>query len=210
MRILLLFFTFLITLNTTAANFEDDALEVVQEGLIVTVVNFEEGDKIKLFELETGVHILSKTIDQVDLSLLPIGKYLLENSQGKSAVIEKTDLEIIIEESLGTDFIVDTDSEFTSYNEVNIGEELENYYAPSESNELLIARDGDLITVVDFEEGDKIKLFEVKNKVHVLSKTTGKIDLSQLASGRYLIEDNHGKFIQIEKEEEVTTYVAAF
>lgn len=205
MRILLLLFTFLFTLNSISANSEDEVLQVVQEGLTITVVNFKDGDKIKLFELETGVHILSKTIDQVDLSLLPLGKYLLENNEGKSAVIEKTDNDIIIE-SLGTNFIVEVDSEFTTYEEVGLGKELESYYAPSESNELFVSREGDLITVVDFKEGDKIKLFEVKNKVHVLSKTTGEIDLSQLAAGKYLLEDNNGKFIQIEKVEEELEY----
>ena len=55
----------------------------------MTVLDFEEGDVIKLFEVKNTVHILSKTINVVDLSQLPAGIYFLENNKGESVVLEK-------------------------------------------------------------------------------------------------------------------------
>ncbi|WP_299261363.1 hypothetical protein [uncultured Aquimarina sp.] len=198
MRTLAFIFSLLFFINLNA-RIEDDNLEIAREGLVVVVVNFKEGDKIKLFEVETGDHILSKTRGQIDLSQLPSGKYLLENNEGKSVVIEKTDLDIFIEEELGTDYIVEIDSDSMPVNDMSVEEELEEYYLTSEVNPLAITRDGDLITVVDFEEGDKIKLFEVVDKVHILSKTTKLVDLTQLPTGKYILENDRGQAIMIEK-----------
>ncbi|AXT53283.1 hypothetical protein D1818_21550 [Aquimarina sp. BL5] len=189
----LLFFT---NLN---ARIEDNNLEIAREGLVVVVIDFKEGDKIKLFEVETGDHILSKTRGQIDLSQLPSGKYLLENNEGKSVVIEKTDFDIVIEEELGTEYIVEVDSDRMPVNNMSVEEELEEYYLTSEVNPLSITRDGDLITVMDFEEGDKIKLFEVVDKVHILSKTTKLVDLTQLPTGKYILENDRGQAVMIEK-----------
>ncbi|WP_299245655.1 hypothetical protein [uncultured Aquimarina sp.] len=198
MRTLAFIFSLLFFTNLNA-RIEDDSLEIAREGLVVVVVDFKEGDKIKLFEVETGDHILSKTRGQIDLSQLPSGKYLLENNEGKSVVIEKTDLDIFIEEELGTDYIVEVDSDSMPINDKSVEEELEEYYLTSEVNPLSITREGDLITVVDFEEGDKIKLFEVVDKVHILSKTTKLVDLTQLPTGKYILENDRGQAVMIEK-----------
>ncbi|KAA1246661.1 hypothetical protein [Aquimarina sp. RZ0] len=201
----LLFFT---NLN---ARTESDNLQVVKDGLVIVIVNFKEGDKIKLFEVETGDHILSKTRGQIDLSQLPSGKYLLENNYGSSTVIEKTEFEIVVEEVLGMDYMVDVDSESMSSNLTTVEEELENYYYISEKDPLFITRDGDLITVTDFQEGDKIKLFELKNIVHILSKTVGTVDLSQLPVGKYVLENNKGQSVVVEKiETEEEEYAVAY
>ncbi|WP_299213899.1 hypothetical protein [uncultured Aquimarina sp.] len=198
MRTLAFIFSLLFFTNLNA-RIEDNNLEIAREGLVVVVVDFKEGDKIKLFEVETGDHILSKTRGQIDLSQLPSGKYLLENNEGKSVVIEKTDFDIVIEEELGTEYIVEVDSDSMPVNDMSVEEELEEYYLTSEVNPLAITRDGDLITVVDFEEGDKIKLFEVVDKVHILSKTTKLVDLTQLPTGKYILENDRGQAVMIEK-----------
>ncbi|AXT56136.1 hypothetical protein D1815_10365 [Aquimarina sp. AD1] len=198
MRALIFIFSlfFLTNLN---ARFEDDDLQIAREGFVIVVVDFKEGDKIKMFEVETGDHILSKTRGQIDLSQLPSGKYLLENSEGKSVVIEKSENDIVIEKELGTEYIVEYDSESMSSNDVTVEEELEEYYLKSELNPLGITRNGDVITVVDFLEGDKIKLFEMIGKIHVLSKTTEVVDLTQLATGKYILENDRGQSVVVEK-----------
>ncbi|WP_298313436.1 hypothetical protein [uncultured Aquimarina sp.] len=198
MRTLAFIFSLLFFTNLNA-RIEDNNLEIAREGLVVVVIDFKEGDKIKLFEVETGDHILSKTRGQIDLSQLPSGKYLLENNEGKSVVIEKTDFDIVIEEELGTEYIVEVDSDRMPVNNMSVEEELEEYYLTSEVNPLSITRDGDLITVMDFEEGDKIKLFEVVDKVHILSKTTKLVDLTQLPTGKYILENDRGQAVMIEK-----------
>ncbi len=181
---------------------DDNELTVQQDGLIVEVINFEEGDKLKLFEIETGDHILSKTYSRIDLSQLPIGSYILENSEGKSIVIDRLEEELMIEGTVMAheeNFLVE-DAEMTKetidqYTE----EEFVAQYLNPQKNVLDIQREGDVITVVDFEEGDKLKLFEVKDTVHVLSKTTNVIDLSQLPVGVYLLENNKGDAVIVEK-----------
>ncbi|GAA4277770.1 hypothetical protein [Aquimarina mytili] len=195
-------FSFLLCV-TSYANDNDQTLEVEKEGLVVVVVDFEEGDKIKLFEVETGDHILSKTHNQIDLSQLPMGSYLLENSQGKSIVIQRFEDEINIDGVLDTveeDFVLTRDSE-RSYisNDIDVEEEFANYYEHTQTDLLEITREGDIVNVVGFEEGDKIKLFEVKDTVHILSKTEGYVDLSQLPAGVYVLENNRGESVVVEK-----------
>ncbi len=68
--------------------------------------------------------------------------------------------------------------------------------------ELLIEREGDVVTVIDFKRGDSIKLFEVESGDIVLMKTTGKIDLGQLPAGKYIIEHCKGKKVIVEKEDD--------
>ncbi|WP_459211684.1 hypothetical protein [Aquimarina rhabdastrellae] len=68
--------------------------------------------------------------------------------------------------------------------------------------DLLIEREGDVVTVVEFKRGDSIKLFELESGDIVLMKTTAKIDLSLLPAGRYVLEHCKGEKIVIEKEEE--------
>ncbi|MHA7058208.1 hypothetical protein ACWGOQ_0013380 [Aquimarina sp. M1] len=198
MRTLAFIFGILFFTNVNA-RIEDDNLQIAREGFVVVVVDFKDGDEIKLFEVETGAHILSKTRGQIDLSQLPTGKYLLENNEGKSVVIEKTDDDILIEEELGAEYVVESDSESMSISDMTVEQELEEYYLSSEVNPLEITRDGDLITVVDFEYGDKIKLFEMIGKIHVLSKTTKVVDLTQLAAGKYILENDRGQAVVIEK-----------
>ncbi|WP_405205640.1 hypothetical protein [Aquimarina sp. LLG6339-5] len=200
MRALIFIFSlfFLTNLN---ARFEDDDLQIAREGFVIVVVDFKEGDKIKMFEVETGDHILSKTRGQIDLSQLPSGKYLLENNEGKSVVIEKSEDDVVIEKELGTEYIVEYDSESMSSNDVTVEEELEEYYLKSELNPLGITRNGDVITVVDFFEGDKIKLFEMIGKIHVLSKTSEVVDLTQLDAGKYILENDRGQSVVVEKFE---------
>ncbi len=178
-------------------------LEVEKNGLVVEVVDFQEGDKIKLFEVETGDHILSKSHGMIDLSQLPLGSYLLENNEGKSIVIQRLEDEINIDgviEVVESEFVLERDSQraFIS-SDVNVEEEFINYYENTQTSLLEINRDGDIITVVGFEDGDKIKLFEVKNTVHILSKTTNFVDLSQLPAGVYVLENNKGESVVVEK-----------
>lgn len=193
--ILILLFSFNIY-----AGAEPRILKVSRDGLIVVVEDFKEGDKIKLFEVESGDHVLSKTRGQVDLSFLPMGRYLLENSKGFSIIIEKTDTELVLEKELGVDYMVSEPIDLDVARNITIEEEIEEFYIANDASILKIERDGDLVKVLDFEEGDKIKLFEVKNKIHVLSKTVGIVDLSQLPAGKYFLRDNHGKQAVVEKE----------
>ncbi len=196
--------TLLITLFLSVSIFgmEDDNLTIQQEGLIIEVVDFEEGDKLKLFEVETGDHILSKSYSRIDLSQLPIGSYLLENNRGKSIVIDRLEEELMIDGAVFAqeeNFLVE-DAEMS--NEVvneSTEEEFVAQYLNPQKNVLDIQREGDVITVVDFAEGDKLKLFEVKDTVHVLSKTTNVIDLSQLPVGVYLLENSNGDAVVVEK-----------
>ncbi len=181
----------------------DDTLTVEKDGLVVEVVDFEEGDKLKLFEVETGDHILSKTHGQIDLSQLPVGSYLLENNEGKSIVIDRLEEELKVDGAISAihnDFLLERDSKrIYMPAEIDVEQEYVQYYENAETNLLAIEREGDLITVVDFEEGDKIKLFEVKNTVHILSKTTNFVDLSQLPEGVYVLENSRGDSVVIEK-----------
>ncbi len=202
MKLIAYFFSLFLFLSSYA-NDMDQSLEVEMNGLIVMVVDFEDGDKIKLFEIETGDHILSKTHGEVDLSQLPIGSYLLENNEGQSVVIERLEEEVSIEgvvENNKIDFVLENDSERTFVSaEINVEQEFIQYYENAETNLLSIERDGDMVKVVDFEDGDKIKLFEVKNTVHILSKTTNYVDLSQLPAGVYVLENDRGDSVVLEK-----------
>ena len=195
-------FTYIITLLffiNASANYVSDSLQVEKEGFIVSVIDFQEGDEIKLFEAETMVHVLSKTRGQVDLSMLPPGKYLLENNEGKSVIIEKGAEELIVEQALTDDYVVQDSQWVDNKENYNTAEELNTYYTDTDSNLLDISREGDKIIVLDFEEGDKIKLFEVKNTVHILTKSSYTVDLSQLPDGVYVLENNRGKSIVVEK-----------
>lgn len=197
-----IFIILLFTATLQAATDNDkEKLQVEKDGHIITVIDFQDGDKIKLFEEETGEHILSKSFGTVDLSQLPNGKYILENSFGKSVNLERRDIDIIIEEPLGQDYVVvekatalDTDTQ------QGAEDELKALYPDAEFLE--IKRDHNIITVLDFEEGDVIKLFELKDTVHVLSKTTRSIDLSQLPHGRYFLKNNRGRLAFVEKYED--------
>ncbi|PKV52320.1 hypothetical protein ATE84_4431 [Aquimarina sp. MAR_2010_214] len=196
------FFSLFLFLSSYA-NDLGQILEVEMEGLVVVVVDFQDGDKIKLFEVESGDHILSKTHGEVDLSQLPIGSYLLENSEGESIVIERLEEAINIAgalENVEADFVLENDSKRALIPaEIDVEQEFVHYYENAETNLLEITREGDFVTVVGFEEGDKIKLFEVKNTVHILSKTTNFVDLSQLPAGVYVLENNKGESVVVEK-----------
>lgn len=202
MKSIACFFSLFLFLSSYA-NDLDQILEVEMEGLVVVVVDFQEGDKIKLFEVESGDHVLSKTHGEIDLSQLSLGSYLLENSEGDSVIIERLEEEINIVgaiESVDADFILENDSKRVYVAaEINVEQEFIHYYENAETNLLEITREGDFVTVVGFEEGDKIKLFEVKNTVHILSKTTNFVDLSQLPVGVYVLENNKGESVVIEK-----------
>ncbi|WP_299315421.1 hypothetical protein [uncultured Aquimarina sp.] len=202
MKVIALIFSLFLSISIFAN--ADNTLAVYQDGLVVEVVDFEEGDKLKLFEVETGDHILSKSYSRIDLSQLPIGSYLLENNQGQSIVINRQEEKLMIEGAVvlqeeefvvggGTEIVLDENGEINA-EEVTI----ENYISPKE-NQLAIEREGSLVIVLDFEEGDKLKLFEVKDTIHVLSKTTNVIDLSQLPVGVYLLENSKGDSVIVEK-----------
>ncbi|TSE10649.1 MULTISPECIES: hypothetical protein [Aquimarina] len=202
MKLIAYIFSLFLFLNSYA-NDMDQSLEVEMDGLVVMVVDFQEGDKIKLFEVETGDHVLSKTHGEIDLSQLPMGSYLLENNEGRSVVIERLEEEISIEgviEHSETDFVLENDSERTFVPaDINVEQEFIHYYENAETNLLAVEREGDIVKVIDFEDGDKIKLFEVKNTVHVLSKTTNYVDLSQLPAGVYVLENDRGDSVVLEK-----------
>lgn len=203
MRSIAYFFSLFLFLNSYA-NDLSQSLQVEKEGLIIVVVDFQEGDKLKLFEVESGDHVLSKTRGQIDLSQLPMGAYLLENSMGESIVIQRLEEEISIEgeitDNVEQEFVVEQDSKRMYVpSEITVEQEYIQYYENAETNLLEITREGDIITVVDFQEGDMIKLFEVKNTVHVLSKTINYVDLSQLPVGVYVLENNKGESVVVEK-----------
>ncbi|AXT56130.1 hypothetical protein J8L88_13005 [Aquimarina sp. MMG015] len=203
MKVIALIFSLFLSLIISAN--EDNKLTVHMDGLTVEVLNFEEGDKLKLFELETGDHILSKSYSLIDLSQLPVGSYLLENNEGKSLVINRQEEELMIDGAVilqEEEFIVGDDAQFadvTGDEEMNVEKDFINNYVNSNQNLLNIERQGDIIVVVDFEEGDKLKLFEVKDTIHVLSKTTNEIDLSQLPVGLYILENSKGDSVVVEK-----------
>ncbi|MGY3792892.1 hypothetical protein [Aquimarina sp. 433] len=200
MKVTALIFSLFLSL-TIFAN-EDNKLTVQQDGMTIEVLNFEDGDKLKLFELESGDHILSKSYSFIDLSQLPIGSYVLENNEGKSVIIDRQEEELIIDGavvSMEEDFVVEADSELVAEEDVNVEEEFINTYVNKNDNLLAIERNGDVIEVIDFEDGDKLKLFEVKDTVHVLSKTTNVIDLSQLPVGLYVLENSKGASVIVEK-----------
>ncbi|WP_027395496.1 hypothetical protein [Aquimarina latercula] len=203
MKVIALIFSLFLSLIISAN--EDNKLTVQMDGLTVEVLNFEEGDKLKLFELETGDHILSKSYSLIDLSQLPVGSYLLENNEGKSLVINRQEEELMIDGAVilqEEEFIVGDDAQFadvTGDEEMNVEKDFINNYVNSNQNLLNIERQGDIIVVVDFEEGDKLKLFEVKDTIHVLSKTTNEIDLSQLPVGLYILENSKGDSVVVEK-----------
>ncbi|TYP70864.1 hypothetical protein [Aquimarina intermedia] len=205
---LLLLSLILFTQNIVANSDGEKVLQIEKDGMIINVVNFEEGDKIKLFEVETGEHILSKTRGQIDLSFLPVGRYLVENNEGLSVVVERTDDELAIEDYLTNDFV--------AVDNANVDEiaTFEDEYKTllTHTSRLEISQKGNIVNILNFEEGDKIKLFEVKNIVHILTKTTPKIDLELLSAGRYLIENNRGFAVVIEKvdKEEEEQAVANF
>ena len=87
MKVTALIFSLFFSVAIFAKN--DNELTVQQDGLVVEVVDFEEGDKLKLFEVKDLIHVLSKTTNIIDLSQLPAGLYILENSRGNSVVVEK-------------------------------------------------------------------------------------------------------------------------
>ena len=203
-KITLLSILFVLSLHLFAN--EDMILQVLTEGYSVTVIEFEDGDVIKLFDVASGDHILSKTHNYIDLSQLPSGEYLLENSKGQSTIIQRLELDLFVieERVLGTDYVV-TD---TIEHDENNGDtsEVEMASLLSSSDPLKITRVGSTITVNDFHEGDKIKLFEIKNTVHILTKTTNKIDLSQIAPGKYFIENStNGRIAIVSKVKEEPT-----
>jgi len=186
------------------ANPEDNGLTVYQDGLIIEVANFEEGDKLKLFEVETGDHILSKSYSSIDLSQLPVGSYILENNLGKSITIDRLEEELVLNgailiEAETVSFENEEVADVSTDNEVSVEDNLVSNLVETQEHVLAIQREGNIITVVDFEEGDKLKLFEVKDTIHVLSKTTNNIDLDQLPIGVYLLENNNGDSVIIEK-----------
>ncbi len=191
----------------------DDDLTVEKDGLVVEVIDFKEGDKLKLFEIETGDHILSKTHGQIDLSQLPVGSYLLENNEGKSIVIDRLEEELNVDGAISAihnDFLIERDSKRVYMPaDINVEQEYVHYYENAETNLLAIEREGDVITVIDFVEGDKIKLFEVKNTVHILSKTSNFVDLSQLPIGVYVLENNKGESVVVEKYSDVDNGMVA-
>ncbi|MFD2565351.1 hypothetical protein [Aquimarina rubra] len=202
MKVTALIFSLFLSISIFANS--DDGLSVYQDGLVVEVADFEDGDKLKLFELETGDHILSKSYSRIDLSQLPVGSYLLENNEGKSIIIDRLEEELVINGAVVVqeeEFALENDSEIALEDNDEIQAEevsVEDYISPNE-NQLAIQREGSKIIVLDFEEGDKLKLFEVKDTVHVLSKTTNVIDLSQLPVGVYLLENDKGDSVIVEK-----------
>jgi len=180
----------------------------------------------KLFVAETEEHILSKSYAIVDLSQLPVGAYLLENNRGESIVINRLEETIQIDaimnevaeeeyDTVAAENDVDTvyETEVVYEAVVNVEEEVAELYTGAKRGSLNINREGDLVTVLDFKDGDKIKLFEVEDDTHILTKTSNLIDLSLLAAGEYLLENSNGdsvvikKFENVEIGEETTTVV---
>ncbi|MBW1295568.1 hypothetical protein [Aquimarina litoralis] len=90
MKKLVLIFSLMYATVLFGNNGNDESLIVKRNGNIITVVNFKDGDKVKLFELRTGKIITYKTKRGIfDLSQLPEGKYLLINRDGRKVIVEK-------------------------------------------------------------------------------------------------------------------------
>ena len=194
-KITLSIFSLILSVCAFATEGEEKELKIETEGYAVTVVDFKDGDEIKLFEAETGTHILSKTRGFIDLSQLPNGTYILENTNGKSTTLERTEIELYIAPPLGSAFVVEDNA-----SEELPEEELEEELRLLKNRKAIdIKQEGNIVTVVDFKEGDAIKLFEIKDTVHVLTKTSGVIDLTQLEVGKYFIENKEGAVALIEK-----------
>jgi len=203
MKVTALIFSLFLSISIFAN--DDSKLTVHQDGLTVEVLDFQEGDKLKLFDFETGDHILSKSYSQIDLSQLPVGSYLLENNEGKSIVIDRQEEQLMIDGAVileEEEFTIEADDQIVQVEEneeANVEQEFISDYINPNKNQLSIERDGDVIVVVDFEDGDKLKLFEVKDTIHVLSKTTNVVDLSQLPVGLYVLENSKGDSVIVEK-----------
>ena len=196
----------LLVIHTTVfANTEKEELEIQQEGQVVTIVDFEEGDQIKVFETATGVHILSKQRGQIDLSQLPEGSYTIIDNNGRTIEVINNSEEIITNTlSISTEVI--EDAPLLEQEEIIEAEVIDNNTSESTNisafNSLEVLQEGNHITIVDFEEGDKIKVFEYKDNIHVLTKKVDTVDLSQLPSGKYLIENSKNQIALVEKIEE--------
>ncbi|MFD2565344.1 hypothetical protein [Aquimarina rubra] len=90
MKKLLLIFSLMCATVLFGNNGNDESLIVRRNGNIITVVDFKDGDKVKLFELKTGKIITYKTKRGIfDLSQLPAGKYLLIDKDGRKVVVDK-------------------------------------------------------------------------------------------------------------------------
>ncbi|SEL81227.1 hypothetical protein SAMN04487910_3330 [Aquimarina amphilecti] len=90
MKKLLLIFSLMYATVLFGNNGNDESLIVKRTGNIITVVDFKDGDKVKLFELRTGRIITYKTKRGIfDLSQLPAGKYLLVDKDGRKVIVEK-------------------------------------------------------------------------------------------------------------------------
>lgn len=192
----------LVTSTTLFANTEKEELEIQQEGQVVTIVNFEEGSKIKVFETATGIHILSKKRGQVDLSQLPEGSYTIIDNYGRTIQIVN-DGEGVIENAPTNTFEVVEDASEVIENNVESTFENEDYANHSENrfDSLEIAQEENTVTITNFEDGDEIIVFEFQGKTHVLTKKSDSVDLSQLPSGKYLFENNKNQIAIVEKME---------
>lgn len=193
MKTKLLFLSLLLSAHIFATDNED--LNVEKKGLSIEVVDFEDGDKLKLFEINTGDHVLSKSYSQVDLSQLPEGTYLLEDNHGKSIQIDKKADALYIDESLVSyqekvEFV--TDAEFATEEEIATMHRELGKSSGEAGRFLEVQRIGNIIKVLNFETGDKLKLFQIKDNTHILTKTIDTIDLSDLPHGSYLLENKKG------------------
>ncbi|UZO79297.1 hypothetical protein NBT05_09970 [Aquimarina sp. ERC-38] len=184
------------------ANTEKEALEVRQEGQIVTVTNFEEGNKIKVFETVSGVHVLSKKRGQIDLSQLPEGSYTIIDNSGRTVEVINTGEIVEIDETTN-EFLITEDAPLVVENEDSTAEEQPlndfTHYQP-----LKIKQVDNSIEILDFTDGDIIKVFEFENDIHVLTKKYNVIDLSQLPSGKYYLKNNKRQIAVVEKTELLT------
>jgi len=113
--------------------------------------------------------------------------------------------------SKNDEFLLEHDSERSKFSkdDMDVNKEFVRYYRNSQTNLLAIEREGNMITIVDFEEGDTLKLFEVRNTVHVLSKTSNYVDMTQLPVGVYVLENDRGDSVVIEKFAESESIMAA-
>ncbi len=75
---------------------------------------------------------------------------------------------------------------------------IQGYANDNLSEKLEISHTGSIVNIVDFQEGDTLRLFEFTTADIVLKKTYGEIDFFQLAEGRYVLENTEGKKVLIE------------
>ena len=184
-NILLFIFTILFYSNLLA-NDDKNKLVIQQDDKVVTVLNFKEGDTLKLYEQVSNLHVLTSVSNKIDLSNLPVNNYYLVDHLGRKANLSNGVVNISEEEKYNNSESEKNENVNNNWTVAKVPELLGVNY----NGNLKIKKDNNFIEVLDFKEGENLKLFELNGFVHVLTKSRKVIDFSQLNSGKYLLENS--------------------